>query len=148
MLQSVAKHNTSMLVPLNPLLLSEKSEKESSTPWPLEWQTGTFMMSPRLFPEMDGLSWNSDWLIHRLTECAAAIPLLSCSFPPDGALGQTCWRRGWLMRGATADTACGCVCACTQIVCSHLVGGLDCIIKTWVTHRTDSQWDGWTSSDK
>lgn len=38
-------------------------------------------MSPRLFPEMDGLSCNTNWLIHRLGECAAAVPLLSCSSP-------------------------------------------------------------------
>lgn len=56
-------------------------KKRSNAPWPLEWQNGTFMMSPRLFPEMDGLSWNTNWLIHRLTECAAAVALLSCSFP-------------------------------------------------------------------
>lgn len=30
--------------------------------------------------ELDGLSWNTNWLIHRMVECAVAVPLLSCSF--------------------------------------------------------------------
>lgn len=56
--------------------------RKSNAPWPLERRNGTFMMSPRLFPGMDGLGWNTNWLIHRLAECAAAVSLLSCSFPP------------------------------------------------------------------
>lgn len=80
-------------------LQHRQSLKKSNTVWPLEWQNSTFMMSPRLFPEIDGLSRNIDWLIHRLTECAPAVRLLSCSLSgqniqPDTVKRMTnewCW---------------------------------------------------------
>lgn len=77
-------HNESVCVasrvPWWELQQRQSGVKKSNALWPLEWQNGTFMMSPRLFWEIDGLSRNADWLVHRLTECAAAVRLLSCSF--------------------------------------------------------------------
>lgn len=67
-------------VPWWELQQRQSGVKKSNALWPLEWQNGTFMMSPRLFSGIDGLSRNADWLVHRLTECAAAVRLLSCSF--------------------------------------------------------------------
>lgn len=57
-----------------------KKTKKSNALRPLEQQNGTFMMSLRFLPENDGLSRNTDWLNHRLVECAAAVRPLSCSF--------------------------------------------------------------------
>lgn len=76
-----------------------KKKKKSNALWPLEQQNGTFMMSPRFFPEIDGLSRNADWLIRRLAECAAVVRLLSCSFSgwniQPGALGRMTNEEGY-----------------------------------------------------
>lgn len=116
---------SSTTVPFKRVAAKNRRESgKSNAPCPPEWQNGTFMMSPRLFPEMDGLSWNTNWLIHRLTECAAAIPC-SAVLSLDEAFSQTCWR-GWLMSVATADTIHICLCMCDQDTCP--VGRLDYIV--------------------
>lgn len=78
---------------------AEPKKKKSNALWPLEQQNGTFMMSPRFFPEIDGLSRNADWLIRRLAECAAVVRLLSCSFSgwniQPGALGRMTNEEGY-----------------------------------------------------
>lgn len=80
-------------------------------------------MSPRLFPEMDGASRNTDWLIHRLTECAAAVTLLSCSFPGQNIQPDTLERmtNEWgCCRHCSRLSACVCVCAATGVPVDRL----------------------------
>lgn len=97
-------------------------------------------MSPRLFPEMDGLSWNADWLIHRVAECAAAIPLLSCSFPRQNIQTDTLER---MTNEWGHCRYCLCLSAymrCVQDACLRLVDRVDYIIQAWTTYNLSLKW--------